>query len=133
MITGVSMSKEKIFLLLATGGLIPIALSYGFDPKTSMAFLFNIDVNSVESSHIFRAVMGLYLATAIYWVIGAFNPKHTTGALINLIIFMFGLVAGRFLSVGLDGNPNGVLWLYIVLELGFGLVGLAILKTRTNQ
>ncbi|CAH1601137.1 DUF4345 domain-containing protein [Vibrio sp. Isolate22] len=127
------MSKEKIFLLLATGGLIPIALSYGFDPKTSMAFLFNIDVNSVESSHIFRAVMGLYLATAIYWVIGAFNPKHTTGALINLIIFMFGLVAGRFLSVGLDGNPNGVLWLYIVLELGFGLVGLAILKTRTNQ
>ncbi|CAK2038675.1 DUF4345 domain-containing protein [Vibrio crassostreae] len=127
------MSKEKIFLLLATGGLIPIALSYGFAPKTSMAFLFNIDVNSVESSHIFRAVMGLYLATAIYWVIGAFNPKHTTGALINLIIFMFGLVAGRFLSVGLDGNPNGVLWLYIVLELGFGLVGLAILKTRTNQ
>lgn len=133
MINGVSMSKEKIFLLLATGGLIPIALSYGFDPKASMAFLFNIDVNSVESSHIFRAVMGLYLATAIYWVIGAFNPKHTTGALINLIIFMFGLVAGRFLSVGLDGNPNGVLWLYIVLELGFGLVGLAILKTRTNQ
>ena len=127
------MNKEKIFLLLATSGLIPIALSYGFDPKTSMAFLFNIDVNSIESSHIFRAVMGLYLATAIYWVIGAFNPKHTTGALINLIIFMFGLVAGRFLSVGLDGNPNGVLWLYIVLELGFGLVGLAILKTRTNQ
>ncbi|CAL6169658.1 DUF4345 domain-containing protein [Vibrio alginolyticus] len=127
------MSKEKIFLLLATGGLIPIALSYGFAPKASMAFLFNIDVNSIESSHIFRAVMGLYLATAIYWVIGAFNPKHTTGALINLIIFMFGLVAGRFLSVGLDGNPNGVLWLYIVLELGFGLVGLAILKTRTNQ
>ncbi|RJG40326.1 DUF4345 domain-containing protein [Motilimonas pumila] len=127
------MNKEKIFLLLATGGLVPIALSYGFDPKTSMAFLFNIEVNSVESSHIFRAVMGLYLATATYWVIGAFNPKHTTGALINLVIFMFGLVAGRFLSVGIDGNPNGVLWLYIILELGFGLVGLAILKARVKQ
>ena len=127
------MNKEKTFLLLATCGLIPIALSYGFDPKTSMAFLFNIDVNSTESAHILRAVMGLYLATAAYWLIGAFNPKHTTGALINLIIFMFGLVVGRFLSVSLDGNPNGVLWLYIILELGFGLAGLAILKTKTNQ
>jgi len=127
------MGKEKIFLLLATGGLVPIALSYGLDPETSMAFLFNIDVNSIESSHIFRAVMGLYLATAVYWLIGAFNPKHTTGALINLIIFMFGLVAGRFLSVGLDGNPNGVLWLYIFLELGFGVVGVMLLKARTNQ
>ncbi|CAK2036525.1 DUF4345 domain-containing protein [Vibrio crassostreae] len=126
------MNKEKIFLLLATGGLIPIALSYGFNPKTSMAFLFNIDVNSTESAHIFRAVMGLYLATAAYWIFGAFNPKHTTGALINLVIFMFGLVAGRFLSVGLDGNPNGVLWLYIALELGFGLVGLAILSKRNK-
>ncbi|WP_210499200.1 DUF4345 domain-containing protein [Vibrio crassostreae] len=126
------MNKEKIFLLLATAGLIPIALSYGFSPKASMALLFDIDVNNIESAHIFRAVMGLYLATAAYWVIGAFNNKHTKGALVNLVIFMLGLVAGRLLSIAIDGNPNGVLWLYVVLELGFGLAGVALLKKKNH-
>ncbi len=126
------MNKHKIFLLLATAGLIPIALSYGFSPKASLAFLFDIDVNSVEVSHIFRAVMGLYLATALYWLIGAFNPKHTKGAIINLIIFMFGLAFGRILSIAVDGSPNGVLWLYLILEFGFGVVGLLLLKQKTE-
>ncbi|GAM64749.1 hypothetical protein JCM19232_4441 [Vibrio ishigakensis] len=76
--------------------------------------------------------MGLYLATALYWLIGAFNPKHTKGAIINLIIFMFGLAFGRILSIAVDGNPNGVLWLYLILEFGFGVVGLLLLKQKTE-
>lgn len=126
------MNKQKIFLLLATAGLIPIALSYGFNPKASLAFLFDIEVNSVEVTHIFRAVMGLYLATAVYWVIGAFIPEHTRGALINLVIFMFGLGLGRVLSILVDGSPNGVLWLYLLLEVGFGVIGLLLLKQKTD-
>ncbi|GEM81513.1 DUF4345 domain-containing protein [Vibrio superstes] len=126
------MNKHKIFLLLATAGLIPIALSYGLAPKVSLPFLFDLNVDSIEVTHIFRAVMGLYLATAAYWVMGALSEKHTRGALINLIIFMFGLASGRILSIVVDGNPNGVLWLYLLLEFGFGVFGLMLLKDKTE-
>ena len=122
------MKIQSIFLLLASAGLTPIALSYGFSPVDSLSFLFGIDASSVNVSHIFRAVMGLYLALAMFWVMGAMSTKYRLPALYSLVIFMWGLAMGRLLSLLVDGMPHWLLVVYLFLEFGFGLVGLKMIR-----
>ena len=117
------MTKESIFLLLAAVGLTPIALSYGLMPQASMSYLFDIDASSVNSSHIFRAVMGLYFAMVVFWVTGAVKKSLTVPALWSLAVFMLGLAAGRMLGILIDGMPHPLLVTYLALEIGFGIGG----------
>lgn len=117
------MKKESLFLLVAAMGLLPIALSYGLVPQTSLPFLFDIEVDTVNSTHIYRAVMGLYLANIVFWIAGARNEALTVPALWGLTVFMLGLAAGRTASLVIDGMPHPLLLVYLVLEIGFGFVG----------
>lgn len=117
-----------MFLLVAAMGLLPIALSYGLMPQKSLDFLFDISVSDPNGVHIFRAVMGLYFALILFWCAGAFKVQIRQAALYSLIVFMFGLAAGRVLSITIDGVPHWLLVMYLVLELGFGITGLVLLK-----
>jgi len=116
------MTKESIFLLLAAAGLTPVALSYGLMPQVSMSYLFEIDASSVNSSHIFRAIMGLYFGMVIFWVAGAYKRSLTLPALWSITVFMLGLAMGRAIGIVLDGVPHLLLVAYLVLEIGFGSV-----------
>jgi hypothetical protein len=72
--------------------------------------------------------MGLYLALIIFWLIGAFKVQVRQAALYSLIVFMFGLAAGRILSLIIDGMPHWLLAVYLVLELVFGVLGILLIK-----
>ena len=122
------MKLENAFLLAAAAGLTPIALSYGLLPHITLQYLFGIDADPVNVSHIFRAVMGLYLCLVIFWVTGAFKIKYQLHALYSLVVFMFGLALGRVISLIVDGLPHWLLVIYLILELGFGFVGLMMIK-----
>lgn len=122
------MAKESVFLLLAAAGLIPIALSYGVVPSTSMAYLFDVDVTHVDGRHILRAVMGLYLAMVVFWVLGATVKSLRLPALCSLAVFMLGLAGGRVLSLVVDGMPSPLLVVYLCLEVGFGVVGMILIR-----
>ncbi|MCG9665020.1 DUF4345 domain-containing protein [Vibrio mediterranei] len=123
------MTHTQKFLLLAVLGLIPIALMYGLVPSITLPFLFDIDASPINVSHIFRAVMGLYLALAVYWLMGAFGTQQMArSALQSLIVFMWGLGLGRAISMVVDGIPNELLVVYLLLEIGFGVVGIVLLK-----
>jgi hypothetical protein len=126
------MNKESIFLLLGAVGLAPVALSYGAAPATSMDYLFDIDASSVNVSHVFRAVMGLYLAMIIFWLLGAKNLSLRLPALWSLTIFMLGLAAGRILSLLIDGVPHPLFVVYLLLELGFGGIGFILARGHTQ-
>jgi predicted membrane protein len=119
---------QKVLLLFVSVGLIPIALGYGLVPEKSMEYLFGISVSEINLTHILRAVMGFYLALVIFWIIGAFRVRLRQAALYSLVVFMFGLAAGRILSIIVDGVPNWLLILYTILELGFGTIGLLLVK-----
>ncbi|MEZ9593435.1 DUF4345 domain-containing protein [Shewanella sp. 10N.261.52.F9] len=127
------MRIQQQFLLVAAVGLTPIALGYGLQPSTSLAYLFEIDASSINSRHIFRAVMGLYLALVLFWVLGAFIKKYQLPALYSLTVFMFGLAFGRTLSLIFDGWPHWLLVVYLLLEVGFGLVGIAMIKKTEKE
>ena len=119
---------QKSLLLFVGIGLTPIALSYGLIPEKSLDYLFNISVSEINLAHIFRAVMGLYLALIVFWFIAAFNIQLRLAALYSLVVFMLGLAAGRILSVIVDGVPHWLLLVYLALELLFGILGLVLIK-----
>lgn len=128
------MNPTKAFLLFAATGLTPIALGYGAMPGTSLHWLFGIDASSVNSSHIFRAVMGLYLGLVLFWIAGAFNHGLQLAALWSLAVFMLGLAAGRVLSLLLDGFPHPLLFTYLILEVIMGVIALVLIrKYKTSR
>ena len=122
------MKIRQIFLLIAAIGLIPIALTYGLMPQKSLDYLFNISVTETSNLHIFRAVMGLYLALSLFWITGVIKVQVRQAALYSLVVFMLGLAVGRILSLIVDGSPHWLLVVYLVLELGFGFLGLLLLR-----
>jgi len=87
-----------------------------------MEAVFGIVVDTTNLTHILRAVMGLYLEMAAFWLIGATRPALTGPALLACAVFMLGLAAGRVLSFALDGLPHRLLIVYAVLEVVLGLL-----------
>jgi hypothetical protein len=79
--------------------------------------------------------MGLYFALIIFWILGARNEKLTRPALFSLTVFMFGLSGGRTFSLLIDGKPHWLLFVYLILEIVFGVVGLLMLniKSKTKE
>ena len=127
------MNAPRIFLLAAAVGLTPIALSYGVRPHSSIPFLFGFPVDGVEAAHIFRAVMGLYLAQALFWLAGALKPTLTTAALWSVTVFMWGLAVGRAFSLIIDRMPKPILLVYLLLELIFGVIGCLLLRKQSPR
>ena len=122
------MNRRQVFLLVVAIGLLPVALSYGLAPSRSLEFLFDVSIENVNGTHMFRAIMGLYLGFILFWIIGAFRDDVRQAALYSVVVFMFGLAAGRSLSLLADGFPNRLLVTYLVVEVGVGLLGLKFLK-----
>lgn len=122
------MNIRQIFLLIVAVGLLPITISYGLMPQKSMNYLFNLTVSDPNLIHIFRAIMGLYLALSIFWIIGVYKIQLRNAALYSLIVFMFGLAAGRILSLIIEGIPHWLLIVYLFLELSFGTIGVLMVK-----
>ncbi len=122
------MNSRQIFLLVAAIGLVPVALSYGLQPATSLDLLFGVSVPDVNGTHIFRAIMGLYLAMVAFWLIGAYRVHLRQAALYSLVVFMLGLAAGRALSLAVDGMPSPLLVVYLGAEIVLGIVGVRLLK-----
>ena len=127
------MTKESWFLIIASVGLTPIALAYGAVPSTSVPLLYGVEVNDVNTTHIFRAVMGLYLAMVVFWLMGAKNDGLRLPALCSVVVFMLGLAAGRAFSLLVDGMPNLLLFVYLLLEVGFGAVGLILVRNSVKR
>ena len=127
------MDVRKIFLIVTAVGLTPIALGYGAAPASSLPFLFDFEVESLNLAHIFRAVMGLYLALVAFWVAGALRPSLTVPALWSLVVFMFGLAGGRLISLVADGVPHWLLVAYLLAEVLFGVIGLQLLRSDRAQ
>ncbi|MEL6452108.1 MAG: DUF4345 domain-containing protein [Pseudomonadota bacterium] len=108
---------QRALLLAMAIGLTPIALAYGAAPQASLPWLYRIDVSDVPTRHIFRAIMGLYLAMICLWAAGALRPAIRLPALWSLFVFTLGIGLGRALSLLLDGWPGPLLALYLPAEL----------------
>ena len=123
------MTSSRFYLLFSAAGLLPIALSYGIAPNGILPKFLQIHPIGGDLLHIFRAIMGLYLAIIVLWLLGAIRggPLMRT-ALVSEIVFMSGLAAGRLLSLLLDGWPSPMLIAYTVAEVVLAIWGVFCLK-----
>ena len=88
----------KLFLLVAGVFLFPVALSYGVDPAATLPKFMNITVEGTDQTHIFRALMGLYLGMVTFCIIAAFTPEWRHVAVIWAVFFAYSLAIGRIIQ-----------------------------------
>ena len=93
----------KLFLLVAGVFLFPVALSYGVDPAATLPKFMNFTVEGTDQTHIFRALMGLYLGMVTFCIIAAFTPEWQHVAVVWAVFFAYSLAIGQILSLIVDG------------------------------
>ena len=120
----------RLYLLVSALGLLPVALSYGLAPGVVLPWLLDVAVDSTDVTHIFRAVMGLYLGMIVLWSLGAMRPNLARTAVISEVVFMFGLAFGRVLSMVFDGMPSLPLVAYTAVEIVMGMLGIRNLRQQ---
>jgi Domain of unknown function (DUF4345) len=122
------MQLKMAYLIMASVAVAIIALLYGISPTWYASTFLGITSLNPNIAHILRAVTGLYLALAAFWLYSAFNDKYRNTAVLTTILFAGGLAAGRCASLILDGQPAPVLLLYGAMELAVVLIGYWVLK-----
>ena len=126
------MTRESLCLLLIAPSVLAVSLSYGLYPEITLKYLYDIEVNSVNLSNIFRAIMGLYIALSMFWVVGAFKKSLRLAALWSMTVFMTGIALGRILSIIIDGFPYPIFLFYTVIEIFSALMGYFLIKYRNE-
>jgi len=94
---------KNLHLGISSFIIIIMGLIYGISPSKILPLFFDVKVESIDLNNIFRAIMGLYFAMAIYWIIGIIKPNQWRSATLVNIIFMGGLAFGRIISLVIDG------------------------------
>ena len=122
------MTRESLCLLLIAPGVLAVSLSYGLYPEITLKYLYDIEVNSANLANIFRAIMGLYIALSIFWVVGAFKKSLRLAALWSMTIFMTGIALGRILSILVDGYPDHIFLVYTLIEAVSAITGTVLIK-----
>jgi len=129
-------NKYKNLHLGLSAAIVVIAgLAYGIAPKYLLKQLFDIDINSLNQLHIFRAMMGLYIAIAAFWIVGIIKPPYWRDATLSAVIFLGGLALGRIVSMLADGIPGRYFVIGFFMELLLCAWGIINLKkyNRTNM
>ena len=125
-----NMKKESFFLVFVAIGVFSVSLGYGFLPNLTMPFLYDIEVTNTNLLNILRAISGLYIALASFWIFGAYNSNLQLPALWSLTIFMTGIASGRVASILIDGLPSPIFIFYLFLEIIFALRGYTLIKKQ---
>lgn len=98
---------------------IPAALFYGLNPYNTLSVLFDFQVHSTDLKSVFRAIMGMYIAFSIFWIVGIFNSNFWKASTLSNGVFMSGIAIGRIVSLIFDGKASDVFF--------FGFFGEAVL------
>ena len=99
-------SFKNLHLAISVLLIVSIALVYGLLPDKILPELFDFTISTTDLSNIFRAMMGLYLGMAAFWIMGIIKSQIWVAATMANIFFMGGLAIGRIVSLLLDGTPD---------------------------
>ena len=122
------MQLKKAYLTMAFVAVTIIALLYGISPTWYASNFLGLTDLNLNVAHILRAVTGLYLALAAFWLYSAFNDKYRNTAVLTTILFAGGLAAGRCVSLIVDGQPAPVLLVYGGMEIAVVIAGYLVFR-----
>ncbi len=113
----------RLYLYLSALGLASISLVYGIYPSFSVPLLLNIDIQTIDLTHVFRSITGIYISLALFWFIAAKRTAWHYPAIVSVILFMSGLGFARLISIMIDGLPSPALILYTIIEFSMAALG----------
>ena len=122
------MNKESFFLIFVAFGVFLVSLTYGVLPNVTLSYLYDIEVNSIILSNIFRALMVSYIVLVTFWIAGAKYENLRIPALWSLTIFMTGLALGRALSIAIDGIPYPLFIIWMIIEFISACLGYKFIR-----
>ena len=123
---------KNLHLWLSSLTVIGVGISYGISPNQILPIFFDFKVETIDLNNVFRAIMGLYLGLAFYWIYGIFKSEHWKNATLISVIFMGGLALGRIISILFDGIPSLPFSIGTVAEILFMFWGIRNLKKETE-
>ena len=126
-------SSQNLHLLISAVLICCIGLAYGTSPDTVLPKLFGFAVENTNLKNIFRAIMGLYLAMSVVWLIGAVRKTLWQAATITNIAFMGGLATGRIISLFMDGIPGVYFLIGLAVEIILAVWGVINLLYFSKQ
>jgi len=117
---------HTLSLLISVVIVVPVSFIYGFKPD----LLFDITINTIDEANVFKAIMGLYLAFASFWILGILKPTYWKAAILSNIFFMFGLAFGRIISMFFDGLPSTIFIIGTFGETVLGFYGWYVFRRK---
>ena len=124
---------RRVHLFSSAVVVIGVGVIYGLHPTYVLPKIFDFILpQSIDLLNIFRAMMGLYIGFAIFWLVGVYNKSFWRSATISNIIFMGGLAIGRIISFILDGTSFNFL-IGFVLEVLFCSWGIYNLRKEFSR
>jgi hypothetical protein len=127
------MKIKNLHLFLTSITVIGVGLSYGISPNKILPVFFNFKVVSTDLNNVFRAIIGLYLGLAIYWIVAIFKVEHWRNATLIIVIFLGSLAIGRIFSILLDGIPSFPFLIGTILEILFMFWGIWNLRMEIKK
>lgn len=127
------MKSKNIHLIISTLIIVPVALTYGLLPSGFFENILHFKFENIELSGIFRALMGLYIAMTVFWIIGIYKSKFWIAATLSNVFFMSGLAVGRLISILLDGIPLPIFLVGFILEILLAVWGIFNLRKYKYQ
>ena len=122
------MQLKKAFLIFSFVAVTIFGLMYGISPRWYAATFLGITDLNLNFAHILRALAGLFLALAAFWLYAAFNDKYRDVGVLTAILFASGQAVARCVSLIVDGQPAPVLVSDLAAEVGVVLIGLWVLR-----
>jgi hypothetical protein len=119
--------QKNLQLFISALVVVSAALFYGGSPDDFLPLLFDFDTQNTDLRNILRAIMGVYLAFASFWIYALFRPTYWRPATLSNILFMGGLGSGRLISFFLDGYSE-VYFPGMLMEFGMMVWALFNLK-----
>jgi len=69
----------------------------------------------------------------IFWIAGAFIQTLHIPALWSLFIFYTGIAVWRFISIAIDGIPETIIIIYLILETLGSMISFWLLKQKNKK
>ena len=113
------MIRKNIHLIISVMVVIPAALFYGLFPNKTLPVFLDFVVHSTDLKSVFLAIMGLYIAFSLFWIVGIFKSNFWKASTLSNGIFMSGIAIGRIVSLIFDGKASDLFF--------FGFFGEAVL------
>jgi hypothetical protein len=126
------LKQYKLHLFISAITIFSIGLGYGLSPSNTIPLLFNVPFESIDSSHILKVTMGLYLGFASYLFYCMLQPKQWYHDTLTIVLFMSALAIGRIHSIAIDGKPSTPFLIGLAVEITLALLGIINLKKKTT-